>query len=220
MVDEERNALYYNEFMDAVKRAEGYSKQGKTSKYNAEVKHIERIAAAGYTPAQVMLGKHVYTAILGKSGGLGAKLKAVLVTRKKWEKWLTMAAVDGEVEAMTLLANGYKQMGKLKKAEEWYAEAIKHGYTLGYITIGNMYNPQEKGKPHDYKKAAEWYAKGIEAEPEHSSNCKGRLGLLYFRGEGVKKDPEKAYQLLSEAAQYSKNEEVLAALEKLQKKRK
>ena len=60
----------------------------------------------------------------------------------------------------------------------------------------------------DYGNAIKWYEKASQKGDKYATH---NLAILYYEGEGVKKDPEKAFELLKKAAEQG-NEESLEVL--------
>ena len=63
----------------------------------------------------------------------------------------------------------------------------------------------------DYENAIKWYEKASQKGDKYATH---NLAILYYEGEGVKKDPEKAFELLKKAAEQG-NEESLEVLKNL-----
>ena len=88
----------------------------------------------------------------------------------------------------------------LTKAEKYYRRAAKLGHPKAKESLGRLYEFAEKP---DYRRARKWYTHAFK---QHSitnpdiAYAAYRLGLLYERGLGCKKDIKTAYQLYRKAA--------------------
>lgn len=94
------------------------------------------------------------------------------------------------------------ELDKLRdKAAKGDAEAM--------LNIGKAYYSGTLGAEQDYKKAAKWFADAAEVETDEaepfSAEAKGWLGLLYYNGEGVKQDTDKAMNLFLRATKHGFN---------------
>lgn len=125
-------------------------------------------------------------------------------------------------KAMTKLALHHKELGQTEKAISYNEMAISHGYSLGYLRLGEIYREQRSEAAEDHflkaynagwKKAAMYlyeYAcarkdytaakKWCDETPQKEGNKKlYRLALLTWHGQGTKQDEEKAVSLLKQA---------------------
>lgn len=75
-----------------------------------------------------------------------------------------------------------------KRAANGDAEAM--------LELGKAFYSGTLGADQDFKKAAKWFADAAQADTEpFSAEAKGWLGLLYYSGEGVTQDLERARKL-------------------------
>ena len=85
-----------------------------------------------------------------------------------------------------------------ERAEKGDAEAM--------LLLGKAYYGGLQGAGQSYKTAAKWFADAAELDtPEaakYSAEAKGWLGLLYYNGEGVKQDHDRAMKLFLIATQH------------------
>ncbi len=86
--------------------------------------------------------------------------------------------------------------GRKEEAFEWHKRAAEGGEAGSWYYIGLAY---EEGKivPKDCHYAAQCYEKGLK--PSGGPGCYNRLGALYFDGNGVPQNYEKAVPLLETA---------------------
>ena len=95
---------------------------------------------------------------------------------------------------------GYGVKANREKAEKYYRRAAKLGHAEAQESLGCLYEFAEKP---DYRRARKWYARAFK---QHGSTnpdtayAAYRLGWLYERGLGGKKDIQKACQLYRKAA--------------------
>ena len=117
------------------------------------------------------------------------------------EEWYLKAAEAGETQA-------YRNLGMMhmyytheyEKAEEWLLKAAETGDAFLCAVIGDFYNGVGGSAMLDTEKAIEWYTKSIETD-NPSPYGTFQLGQLYYFGNGVNKDYEKAFELFSRAAE-------------------
>lgn len=83
------------------------------------------------------------------------------------------------------------------EALEWYRKAAEGGQFECWYILGNAY---EKGKlvPKDPAEAARCYEKGLMQKRDTSKKvgCANCLGALYYEGQGVYQDYDRAFNLL------------------------
>ncbi len=97
------------------------------------------------------------------------------------------------------VADEKSELDKLRdKAARGDAEAM--------LNLGKAFYSGTLGAEQDYKKAAKWFADAAEVETAEaepfSAEAKGWLGLLYYNGEGVKQDANKAMNLFLRATKH------------------
>lgn len=102
-------------------------------------------------------------------------------------------------------ASAQKNNSKTNKKSEKVAEKSKleqlrdraaNGDAEAMLMLGKAYYGGTDGAKQDYKTAAKWFADAAQAEVEpYSAEAKGWLGLLYYNGEGVTQDLERAKKL-------------------------
>ena len=95
--------------------------------------------------------------------------------------------------------HGDNLMEQKREAEalEWYRKAAEGGQFECWYILGNAY---EKGKlvPKDPAEAARCYEKGLMQKRDTSKKvgCANCLGALYYEGQGVYQDYDRAFNLL------------------------
>lgn len=132
-------------------------------------------------------------------------------------KWYTKAAEYDEPDTDALIA-----LGRIEdtinydyyEAVKWYQKAVNQKAKSAY-EIGYLYDEGEK-VPQDYSKAVEWYRKGVELEDADSYKA---LGNMYYYGNGVECDKEKANELCTRSIELFTKiyEETKIAVEKGEK---
>ena len=80
-----------------------------------------------------------------------------------------------------------------------FESMAEDGLAVAYVQLGRMYD-NGWGVRKDRARAFEWYVKGHDAL--HDSVSTAGLARLYLAGEGVDRDYDKAFILLSEARHY------------------
>lgn len=92
---------------------------------------------------------------------------------------------------------GYGVKPKPEKAEKYYRRAAQLGHAEAQEALGLLYEFAEKP---DYRRARKWYTRALKQHSSDTSDAAYRLGWLYERGLGGKKDIQKACQLYRKAA--------------------
>ena len=92
---------------------------------------------------------------------------------------------------------GYGVKPNRAKAEKYYRRAAKLGHAEAQESLGCLYEFAEKP---DYRRARKWYTRALKQHSSDTPDAAYRLGWLYERGLGGKKDIQKAYQLYRKAA--------------------
>ena len=106
---------------------------------------------------------------------------------KEAEKWYLKAIENGNLTAISNLADNYSQLKDYEKAIKYYKEYQKLvDNPDNYLWIAGAYYEME-----DYKNAKEWYLKVTKFEKDGFSENK--LGLM-FEEEGNQKEALKWYQ--------------------------
>lgn len=186
---------------------------------------LEKPAKKGYAPAQLALGYIYYNTFEGGEqlkcmdwfkkaaeqnnaeaqyayGMLFNNLdtgKSVIEGLKEGEKWLTKAAKNGYAEAYEELGNMYAYANdesfiNPEKAIAAFTAASKAGLDTATTALGAYYI--DNG---EIKKGIEQYEKAAENEYITAMSL---LGDLYYEGELVERDYDKAFKYLKKCARY------------------
>jgi TPR repeat protein len=83
------------------------------------------------------------------------------------------------------------------EAAKWAKTSAEQGYTLAQVTWGAMLMNGDNGAPVDKKAAMELFRISAAAG---NAEAKRNMGKIYLDGDGVKKDPRKAVEWLTEGA--------------------
>lgn len=120
------------------------------------------------------------------------------VQRQKAEGYIQTGADMGIGAYERIIGNKYRDNNKLSKAVEMYERALSHKDIYAYYCLGRLYTFNGR-LPLDLKKALSYLETGYSKLPDDSGFC-GLLGEIYFRGgQGVERDYEQAFLLLSKA---------------------
>lgn len=92
---------------------------------------------------------------------------------------------------------GYGVKANRKKAEKYYRRAAKLGHAEAQEALGCLYEFAEKP---DYRRARKWYTRALKQHSSDTPDAAYRLGWLYERGLGGKKDIKTACRLYRYAA--------------------
>ena len=92
---------------------------------------------------------------------------------------------------------GYGIKPNRAKAEKYYLRAAKLGHAEAQEALGCLYEFAEKP---DYRRARKWYARAAAQRSSSAPDTAYRLGYLYEKGLGGKKDMQTACRLYRKAA--------------------
>jgi len=87
---------------------------------------------------------------------------------------------------------GYGTAPNLRRAKKYYKKAAKLGNAEAQQSLGWLY---ESAAEPDYRRARKWYAHALEQHSSDTPDAAYRLGYLYEKGLGGKKDIQTACQL-------------------------
>ena len=118
--------------------------------------------------------------------------------------WYKKAAEQGHVEASYWVAE-YLHCGKGVQKDDsaaviWYEKAAKEDYLEAILALGFMYQEgfgTDDGRP-NYEMAVNYHRRGVS---KGSLRACQALGYDYYCGQGVEKNPAKAFDLFYTAAQ-------------------
>ena len=82
-----------------------------------------------------------------------------------------------------------------KKASKLFKKSCNGGNSMGYVSLGALYN-HDKGMKQNYFKAKDYYQKACDAG--NPIGCE-HLGALYYDGRGVQQNYLKAKELFKKA---------------------
>jgi TPR repeat protein len=146
-------------------------------------------AEQGYVPAQAELGE----SYLDESKGSGRPRDY-----GNADRWLRLAAMQGDAEAQFWLGTGYKQgsLGAIdfREALTWLRKAAQQGHPYAQFCLGQMYEDGE-GVPESDVIAARWYRKAADHSPTWLggvSEGASRLVDMYREGR-LPRDDVQAY---------------------------
>ena len=118
-------------------------------------------------------------------------------------KFLKSASDKGLSDAKYSLGlyyeNGIGDETSFDKAKELYEELIDENSAYGYKGLGDLYFFGNIGKTPNKTKGIELYKKGVRDGVKDAYVCHFDLGLVYKYGDGVKRDPSKAFFHMSKA---------------------
>lgn len=94
--------------------------------------------------------------------------------------------------------NGLGVSQDLKRAKQWYEKSAKQGNAQAQFNLAKLYYALSNEDIHAYKKSKYWYEKSTELGFKYAYN---NLAVFYLKGLSVKKDTQKAFELLKQGAQ-------------------
>ena len=159
---------------------------------------LQAVAEAGDALAQRVLGERYATfdEIIPPQDGEDQ----FLPTLRAAERWLTLAAEQGDTMAMRELGDLHSgllgEQGNIRTAWQWYERAGAAGDAAAQNRLGILCE-NGMGRPRDYAAAAHWYEL---AAASGEILARFNLALLLSTGRGVQQDGERALQLLAEVA--------------------
>ena len=121
-------------------------------------------------------------------------------------RWWKVSADKGDREALSAVAsyyeNGYGVPKNLEEAFKWHVKAAEKGSVWSLNKVANAYYYGSFGQKENPSEAAKWYeklakARGTGLDEIMVEDAKEHLGFMYFDGEGVDKNYEKAFEWFS-----------------------
>lgn len=165
--------------------------EGVPQDYKKAVQYYQKAVRLGSDDALFSLG-------LLYEDGLGVERNP-----KKGLECIQNAADNGQPEALVEMGerslNGTGGVRRNLKDAIWYFEIAAEDYrsTEAMMSLGHIFeNPY--GARHNYEKAMSYYE---DAWDEGEVNAAHEIGMLYFTGQGVKRDEAKAWEWIKKAAQ-------------------
>jgi TPR repeat protein len=130
-----------------------------------------------------------------------AKSYANLGNLKESHRWHLMAAQNGNVIAMTIVAADYEFGRNVARddglAFSWYHKAADKGNLIAITNIGDLYE-RGVGVQQDLTQAMTWY---LKAADQNYAMAQHNIGLMYFSGNGVQQDYEQSAKWFRKAAE-------------------
>lgn len=118
-------------------------------------------------------------------------------------KWLRKAADQGHIEAQFKLGNMYIIGDRVAESQEnaviWWRKAAEQGHLEAQLDLGIYTEGSESVK---------WYIKAAE---QGNAKAQGRLGHMYFTGDGVAQNFEEAVKWLTMAAAQGDKDDIAIA---------
>jgi uncharacterized protein len=146
-------------------------------------------AEQGYIPAQAGMGE-MYLNDIRHNGVIPDYVDA--------ERWLRLAATQGDADAQLWLGYGYEcgyfGITDYREALKWLRKAAAQGLPDAQFGLGQMYEDGE-GVPESASVAASWYRKAADHFPENAAGVwesEGQLARMYREGR-LPKDYVEAY---------------------------
>ncbi|MCH8097667.1 MAG: sel1 repeat family protein [Proteobacteria bacterium] len=160
-------------------------------KYKRAFAAFTALAEQGDATAQFYLGRMYYEG----QGTEDNEYEAI--------EWFRRAAASGHVEAQFWLGGAIMYLGKNAptdaEALDWLKKAAEQGYPDAqyklavYCAVGEEYGVEK-----DERQALQWYLRaGAQGHAEALYNA----GFMYLLGDGAAKDEDRAFALLTEAAE-------------------
>lgn len=145
-------------------------------------------AERGYVPAQAAMAQRCIA---------GVKDNGPIPHRVEAEKWLRLAAAQGDADAQFWLATAYQRgwFGAFddREALQWLRKAAAQGLPTAQFALGQMYEDGE-GVPESDSLAASWYRKAADHSPRHLGGVwEAEVQLAYMYRDGRLKDKVQAY---------------------------
>jgi len=145
-------------------------------------------AEQGYVPAQVGMGE-TYLRNLPKESG-------VIPDYGDAERWLRLAATQGNAEAQEWLGTGYERgwfgVTDYREALKWLRRSAGQGLPWAQLELGQMYRYGE-GVPESHSIAASWYRKAADHFTDMGGVWEAVVELCYMYRDGSLHDWIEAY---------------------------
>ena len=146
--------------------------------YEAAQNWMLKSAEQGYVPAQEGMGE-MYLINFRHDGPIPGRGEA--------ERWLRLAAMQGNADAQQWLGNGYERgwFGAADYAEalKWLREAAAQGLPWAQFGLAEMYEAGE-GVPESDTVAAGWYRKAADHFSDLGGVWEAEVQLAYMYRDG------------------------------------
>jgi TPR repeat protein len=120
---------------------------------------------------------------------------------KESHRWYLMAAQNGNVIAMTIIAADYQFGRNVARndglAFNWYRNAANKGNLLAITNLGDLYE-RGAGVQKDLTQAMTWY---LKAADQNYAMAEHYIGLMYLNGNGIQQDYVQAAKWSRKAAE-------------------
>ncbi len=111
-------------------------------------------------------------------------------------------AKNGDAKAQfnvgLMYAKGEGAQQDLTKAMSWYEKAAEQNVAAAQYNLARLYHAMGTKDPHALERARYWYEKAAQNGIKEAYN---NLGALYLKGEGVKKDTNRAFSYFQKASE-------------------
>lgn len=158
---------------------------------------------------------------LKRGGNASYALEFIINNNEMSKYWLEYAVTFGQVRAYYImgLACEYGLYGipiNDKAAYSWYLKSAENKYYDAYYKVALM-NEKGIGTSKNLQYAFQLYDYLVNTANTYISkstlyDSKGRLGYMYYHGYGTQRDPDKAFQYLTESATASHDSDVYFTL--------
>lgn len=197
--------LSKDELASAETKIAEIQKQQNLAPFLAEIKELEAMIEEGNSGAATALGKKY---LYGNNGFPQSIEKA--------EEYFAKAGSMGNATAYNIVGNlfrkGEEAPKDMQKAVYYFDLGAKLNDSNCAHQAGDLYYFGEGGLPQDYNKAAYYYGLTELVQGDHHFAAKYKIALIYTFGKGgIKKDPQKAYDLLKTIEHFN-NKDVNEAL--------
>ena len=166
-----------------------YNGMGVSKDYNRAFEWLLKSAEQGLKEGQFWTGSCYYH-------GMG-----VSKNYNKAFEWFLKSAEQGYIEAQYYTANCYFHGTGVSRdhnrAFEWFLKSAEQGHKAAQYMAALQYEHGWSGAPQDLSKALDLYFKSAEQGDYLSQK---RLGMIYYRGEGVEVDTTLGSKYLRKAA--------------------
>ena len=116
--------------------------------------------------------------------------------------WFQQGAAAGDADSMVALADCYRYGKGIERNEKKVVEilqsAVAHDNPEAMNMLGDMLKKGVPGFPPDYTQAAKLFASSMGLG---YCAAQANLGVMYVNGQGVPKDPQKAFSLWKDGAE-------------------
>jgi len=151
-------------------------------------KWMLKSAEQGYVPAQTEMGEIL----------IGGRHNGAIPDYADADRWLRMAATQGDADAQLWLGLGYERgwfgVTDYREALKWLGKAAEQGQPAAQFCLGQMYEDGES-VPESDSLAASWYRKAADHSPRYLGGVgEAEVQLSYMYRDGrLPEDNMQAY---------------------------